>query len=273
MLEEKYNKLRQELSSLNKVLVAFSGGVDSTFLLYAAKKALGESNVLAVIAESPTYPRDEIELAQKVCQGFGVNYQIIRTDEFLDHNFVSNPKDRCYFCKKELFSKLLEIARENGIEHVLDGSNFDDKADYRPGGKAKSELGVKSPLMELGFTKQEIRDLSKEEGLPTWDKPSYACLASRIPYGTEITQELLARIEEGEKFLRALGFRQLRVRHHNAIVRIEIEKDDLEKVMSSGIMNKIAKKFEELGYTYVTLDLKGYRTGSMNETISLPDYA
>lgn len=268
MLEEKQQKLKQYLSSLNKVLVAFSGGVDSTFLLHSAKQVLGQNNVLAIIAESPTYPKDEIELAQKLCQEFGVSYQIVKTDEFLDRNFVSNPKDRCYFCKKELFSKLLKIARESGIEQVLDGSNFDDQTDYRPGGRAKLELGIKSPLMELGFTKQEIRALSKKGNLPTWDKPSYACLASRIPYGTEITPELLVRIEEGEKFLRELGFRQLRVRHHGAIVRIEIEKEDLGKIMSSGTMDRIAKKFENLGYTYVTLDLKGYRTGSMNETLS-----
>ena len=262
MLEEKYNKLRQELSSLNKVLVAFSGGVDSTFLLYAAKKALGESNVLAVIAESPTYPRDEIELAQKVCQGFGVNYQIIRTDEFLDHNFVSNPKDRCYFCKKELFSKLLEIARENGIEHVLDGSNFDDKADYRPGGKAKSELGVKSPLMELGFTKQEIRDLSKEEGLPTWDKPSYACLASRIPYGTEISKKLLARINKGEEILKSEGFRHVRLRHYQDLCRIELAKNEIPRLIKC--REHIVDRLKDLGYNYITVDLEGYRTGSLN---------
>lgn len=273
MLEDKYNRLEQYLSSLGKVLVAFSGGVDSTFLLYAAKKALGANNLLIVIAESPTYPAEESELAQKTCQEFGVNYRVIKTDEFLDQNFSSNPQDRCYFCKKELFNKLLAMAKENGIEHVLDGSNFDDKADYRPGGRAKEELGIKSPLSELGFTKPEIRELSKMEGLATWDKPSSACLASRIPYGTEITFALLGRIEEGEKFLRELGFRQLRVRHHGAIVRIEIEKDDLEKVWSAGTMDRIAKKFEGLGYTYVTLDLKGYRTGSMNETLSPFSYA
>jgi len=268
MLEEKYQKLRQLLSSLNKVLVAFSGGVDSTFLLYASKEGLGRNNVLAVIAESPTYPKDEIELAKQLAQALGVGYQVIKTDEFLDQNFVSNPQDRCLYCKRELFMKLNSIAKEKGFDYVVDGSNLDDLADFRPGSQAKQELGVRSPLQEAGLRKEEIRQLSKTFGLSTWDKPSYACLASRIPYGTKITQELLTRIEEGEKYLRSQGFRQLRVRHHGAIVRIEIERGDLEKVMSSGMMDKIAKKFEDLGYTYITLDLKGYRTGSMNETLT-----
>ncbi len=272
MLEEKYQKLRQLLSSLKKVLVAFSGGVDSTFLLYVSKEVLGRNNVLAVIAESPTYPKDEIELAKKLAQALGVDYQVIKTEEFLDQNFVSNPNDRCFYCKRELFMKLNILAKEKGFDCVVDGSNLDDLADYRPGSQAKQELGVRSPLQEAGLRKEEIRQLSKTLGLSTWDKPAYACLASRIPYGTKITQDLLARIEEGEKFLRSLGFKQLRVRHHASLVRIEVENDDLGKIMSPRIMDEIAKKFEELGYTYVTLDLKGYRTGSMNETLAgVPD--
>lgn len=272
MLEEKYQKLRQLLSSLKKVLVAFSGGVDSTFLLYVSKEVLGMNNVLAVMAESPTYPKDEIELAKQLAQTLGVDYLVIKTDEFLDQNFVSNPQDRCFYCKRELFMKLNVLAKDKGIDYVVDGSNLDDLADYRPGSQAKQELGVRSPLQEAGLRKEEIRQLSKTFGLSTWDKPAYACLASRIPYGTKITQDLLARIEEGEKFLRSLGFKQLRVRHHASLVRIEVENDDLGKIMSPRIMDEIAKKFEELGYTYVTLDLKGYRTGSMNETLAgVPD--
>jgi uncharacterized protein len=259
------SKLQQYLCDLKKVLIAFSGGVDSTFLLYTAKEALGPGNVLAVIAESPTYPSDEVAWAKKLCERFGVKYRVIQTDEFSDENFVTNPKERCYYCKKELFSKLLEIAKKSSIPHVLDGSNYDDKSDYRPGTKAKQELGVKSPLMELEFTKQDIRDHSKQFGLPTWDKPSYACLASRIPYGTRITPDILAKVEEGEKYLRSLGFKQLRVRHHDAIVRIELD----DRVLAAKLMDEIAKKFEKLGYTYVTLDLKGYRTGSMNEGLEL----
>ncbi|MEA3492976.1 MAG: ATP-dependent sacrificial sulfur transferase LarE [Candidatus Margulisiibacteriota bacterium] len=260
------SKLNNYLSDLKKVLIAFSGGVDSTFLLAAAIKAVGKENILAVIAESPTYPSDEVARAEKLCKEFGVRCKLIHTDEFSDEDFVKNPKERCYYCKKELFSRLNDIAKENGIDHVLDGSNFDDKSDYRPGTQAKCELGVKSPLQGLGFTKQKIRDTSKEWGLPTWDKPSYACLASRIPYGTRITKDILKRVEEGERYLRSIGFKQLRVRHHDAIVRIELE----DRVLAAELMDEIAEKFEKLGYTYVTLDLKGYRTGSMNESLT-PD--
>lgn len=246
---------------MKSVLIAFSGGVDSTFLLKVAKDTLGD-NVLAVIAESPTYPEGEVRWAVELCEMLGVRRKVIQTDEFADENFVANPKERCYFCKKELFSKLLQIAKEHNIPYVLDGSNFDDKSDYRPGTQAKQELGVRSPLMELGFTKADIRKFSKELGLPTWDKPSYACLASRIPYGTKITEDILEKVGQGEKFLRSLGFKQLRVRHHGNICRIEVDQDSIAQAMD--LKDEISKKFEDLGYTYVTLDLKGYRTGSMN---------
>ena len=200
-----------------------------------------------------------------MCEQFGVKYQIIQTDEFKDENFVQNSKDRCYFCKRELFSRLKQIAAQIGLANVIDGSNHDDKSDYRPGNRAKNELGVRSPLMEVGLTKQEIRELSRDLGLGTWDKPSYACLSSRIPYGTRITTDILKKIEAGEKFLQSLGFKQLRVRHHGHIVRIEVDKTAIGQAMQQ--MDKISRKFEELGYTYVTLDLKGYRTGSMNAVL------
>jgi len=255
--------LKNLLKSYKSVLIAYSGGVDSTFLLKVAKDTLGD-NVLAVIAKSPTYPENEVREAEAMCETMGVRRLVIETDEFADENFVTNPRDRCYFCKKELFSKLLEIAKQENIPYVLDGSNFDDKSDFRPGTKAKEELGVRSPLMELGFTKNDIRKFSRDSGLVTADKPSYACLASRIPYGTKITPEILNRIEKGEDFLRELGFNQLRVRHHDAIVRIEVEPEALAELLDDDLRNQIAKKFEDLGYTYVTFDLKGYRTGSMN---------
>lgn len=265
-MSKKLQDLKNLLKGMKSVLIAYSGGVDSTFLLKVSTDTLGDK-VLAVIAESPTYPSDEVEKAKELCEKLGVKSLVIQTDEFSDENFLANPQERCYFCKRELFSKLLGIAGQNCISHVLDGSNFDDRSDFRPGNRAKDELGIRSPLMELAFTKRDIRGFSKELNLPTWDKPSYACLASRIPYGTRITQEILKRVEEGEKFLRSLGFKQLRVRHHGAIVRIEVEKKSIGRIMQDGLMDKISKKFEELGYTYVTLDLKGYRTGSMNEVI------
>ncbi|MFC1571910.1 ATP-dependent sacrificial sulfur transferase LarE [Candidatus Margulisiibacteriota bacterium] len=262
----KLQQLQNLLKDMKRVLIAYSGGVDSTFLLKVAKDALGD-NVLAVIAESPTFPQEEVEFAKSLCEQFGVKYQIIQTDEYNNEDFVCNSKDRCYYCKSELFGKLWQIAKENGIEYVLDGSNFDDKSDYRPGHKAKQELGVRSPLMELAFTKQDIRSLSKELGIPTWDKPSYACLSSRIPYGTRITKEILAKVGTGERFLRSLGFKQLRVRHHDSIVRIEVDQESIAKITQDGLLDTITKRFEDLGYLYVTLDLKGYRTGSMNKAL------
>jgi uncharacterized protein len=265
MTETKKQALKNKLNSYEKVLIAFSGGVDSTYLLYVAREVLGKNNVLAVIAESATYPIAEVEQAIKIADQLDANCFVIKTEEFDDENFIANSKDRCYYCKKELFAKLKTTAGEKGFSCVLDGSNHDDLSDFRPGSQAKKEFGVRSPLQELGFTKQEIRQLSSEAGLPTHNKPSMACLASRIPYGTRIDEGVLKMIFEGEEYLRSLGFGQLRVRHHASIARIEVDKEAVPKLMEQGVMDQIVKKFEALGYVYVTLDLKGYRTGSMNE--------
>ena len=262
---EKLKNLKKALLEMKRVLIAYSGGVDSTFLLFVARETLGKENVLAVIAESPTYPVEEVSSAIELAASLDVDCLIIRTEEFSDENFLCNSQERCYYCKKELFEKLKAMGNERGFEHILDGSNYNDLTDFRPGSRAKAEFGVKSPLQEVGLTKDEIRQLSKEAGLKTWDKPSLACLASRIPYGRRIDEAVLRIVGEGEKYLRSIGFNQLRVRHHDTIARIEIDKELIPQVMAQGVMDGIVKKFEQLGYLYVTLDLKGYRSGSMND--------
>jgi len=267
-VENKLAKLRDELTALEQVVIAYSGGVDSTFLLFQALQELGKENVLAVIAESPTYPQEEIAAAIILADKLGVECRQIKTEEFSDENFLRNSKERCYFCKKELFAKLKQLALEKGITHLADGSNFDDLRDFRPGSKAKLEFGVRSPLQEAGLTKAEIRELSRQSDLPTWDKPSLACLSSRIPYGTRITLETLAKIGWGEEYLKQKGFKQVRVRHHGSIARIELEEEFIPLIMENGLMPEVTRYFEGLGYFYVTLDLKGYRTGSLNEEVS-----
>lgn len=263
---EKYAKLQGLLKEMEKVLVAFSGGVDSTFLLRVAKDVLGK-NILAVIASSETYPIKEKEAAIKLAKEIDVSYRVIQTEELENPEFAKNPPKRCYFCKIELFSKLKEIASEEGIYYVLDGSNFEDQSDFRPGLQAAQELGIRSPLKESGLIKDEIRELSKKLGLSTWDKPSMACLSSRFPYYTLINKEDLVQIDQAEEFLRGLGISQLRVRHHGQIARIEVESEEIPKLMDAGTRDKIVQEFKRLGYTYVTIDLSGYRTGSMNEPI------
>jgi uncharacterized protein len=262
MLEEKLESLKEILRSLESVVIAYSGGVDSTFLSKVAFDVLGD-NTLAVTASAEIHPRWESEEAAELAKEIGIKHEMIVAEVFDIPEFSDNAADRCYYCKKEVLARLKEIARERGFKHVIEGSNFDDLSDHRPGMRAVDELGVSSPLKEAKLTKADIRELSKRLGLPTWDKPSFACLASRFPYGTKITSEKLTAVGEAEIFLRDLGIRQLRVRHHDEIARIEVVEEDMETLLQN--REQIVKKLKELGYTYVTMDLQGYRTGSMNE--------
>lgn len=259
----KLQELKNILSSMNGVVVAFSGGLDSTFLLKVAKDVLGEK-VLAVTADSSVYMEEEIEEAKRLAGSIGVEHRIIETDEMFDDHFKNNPKDRCYWCKKGLFSKLLKIAKNEGYQWVIDGANRDDESDFRPGSKAAQELGVRSPLQEAGLTKEDIRVLSRELKLSTWNKPSMACISSRFPYGTEITKDAITRIKSAERFLKKLGFTQVRVRHYGDTARIEILKDEFKNILNAEVRDKISNEFKSIGYKYTTLDLEGYRTGSMN---------
>lgn len=267
-LHEKYEALLACIKSLGSLAVAFSGGVDSTFLLYAAQEALGDK-VLAVTARSETFPDREKEEAAAFCKEHGIRQLVFNSRELDIPGFRENPKDRCYYCKKELFTRITELAAENGCAFAAEGSNTDDLGDYRPGLKAVEELGVTSPLRTAKLTKQEIRELSREFGLPTWDKPSFACLASRFVYGEEITAEKLKMVGEAEQFLLDLGFRQMRVRMHGEnLARIEVLPEDIGRITSPGIREKIAEKCKEIGFAYAAVDLQGYRTGAMNEVLS-----
>lgn len=246
---------------MDSVLIAYSGGVDSTFLLKVAACVLGDK-ILAVTAVSPTYPPEELIFSKRMAKALGIRHKIIKTYEIKDKRFTSNPINRCYFCKKELFSRFKGIAYKSKLNFVVDASNASDRKDFRPGERAKQEFNIRSPLQEVGLTKLEIRLLSKKLGLTTWDKPSLACLASRVPYGTEISLKLLGRIRRAERFLKQLGFRQVRLRHYNGLCRIEVFKDDIPALINK--RNLIVEKLKCLGYNYITVDLEGYRTGNMN---------
>lgn len=265
----KYETLKQNLLQMEKVLVAFSGGLDSALLVKVAMDVLGKENVLAVTADSESYTKEELKSSQQFAETIGLdgNHLIIKTYETRKEEYLKNPLNRCYFCKQELFFHLFRIAKEKNIAYVLDGYNASDRADFRPGRKAAKEFGVRSPLAEVGLEKEELRKIAQDLGLQVWDKPSLACLSSRVPYGTYITMEKLKQIAEAEKFLKELGFKQFRVRHHDQIARIEVEKTEFEKFLDSDLREKIYQKFKELGFVYTTLDILGYRTGSMNEPL------
>jgi uncharacterized protein len=266
-LDLKLKKLKSILSEMSNVLVAFSGGVDSTFLVQIAKEVLG-NRVLAVTVKSEVHPDFELEEARELAEEIGVLHRIIEAADLLkDRSFISNPPNRCYFCKKSIFAALQELAKKESIQFVIDGSNADDAGDFRPGMKALGELGIRSPLKEAGLTKMDIRKLSKEKGLVTWNKPAMACLATRIPYGTEITKEKLNRIDQAEKSLRQLGFHQVRVRDHDTVARIEVSPDQIASLLDETINTLVVMKLKTLGYHYVTLDLEGYRIGSLNEVL------
>lgn len=263
----KLKALKVYLKELKSVVVAFSSGVDSTFLLHIAHEVLGD-NVIAVTASSCSFPKRELEEAKVFCKTEGIRHIICETDELNLEGFAQNPKNRCYLCKRELLKRIQKIAVENQMEHVIEGSNQDDNGDYRPGLQAVAELDIKSPLRHVRLTKEEIRFLSKEFGLPTWKKPSFACLASRFVYGETITREKLSMVDQAEQLLLSMGFYQVRVRIHGKMARIEVLPGEFEKLMETDIRNEVITKFEEFGFTYVTLDMKGYRTGSMNETLN-----
>jgi len=265
MQAEKLERLREIIRSHKRVLVAYSGGVDSSLLLKVALDVLGERNVEAVIASSDTYPSREKFDAMGFCDAIGASYSVIETDEMEDARFLENTPERCYICKSHLYDEILKIARDRGWDTVVEGSNVDDLKDYRPGRRAIEEKGIVSPLKEAGLTKAEIRAISREIGLPTHAKPAKACLASRIPYHTRIEKEILWRIEQGEAFIESLGLTQVRVRSHGDVARIEVEPGELEKVLQE--REAIVKGLSDMGFTYVTLDLKGYRTGSLNEVL------
>ncbi len=267
-IEDKYSQLQSILRGLGRVAIAFSGGVDSTFLLRAAMDTLGAGQVLACISVGPFEPKHLIEQARNLAAGFSVRLIEIAGDECGDAALSANSPERCYLCKSHLFARMWEIARANGFEHVLCGSNADDLSDFRPGHRAIDQFGVRCPLVEAGLSKVEIRELSRRIGLPTAEQPASPCLASRIPYGLEITPERLGQIEQAENFLRGLGFEEFRVRHHDTIARIEAPTREFARMTAEPLRGRIVEQLKGLGFSYVCLDLQGFRSGALNETLS-----
>jgi len=264
-IDDKFQQLKDLLAAMESALVAFSGGVDSTFLLHTACEVLGPAKVVALTATSPTYPSHEFNESVDLARQFGIRQIVVDSNELEIPGFADNPPKRCYHCKKELFTLCLEEAHKLGFREVLDGSNLDDLDDYRPGREATKELKVRSPLLEAGLTKAEIRTLSRRAGLATATKQPFACLASRFPYGTRITAERLQQIDRCETFLRSRGFNTFRVRFHDEVARIELGRDEIPRLLDDALRDELVEEFKQAGFTYVALDLQGYRTGSMNE--------
>src|SRR5215831_15389357 len=263
-LDEKDKRLRQLVRDFGSVIIAFSGGVDSAYLAYVASDELGE-RALAVTGDSASYPTFQRELADQLIRTFGIRHTILLTDEFDDPNYTSNPANRCYFCKSELYDKLGAVAAERGFQVISDGTNADDLGDWRPGRQAARERGVRSPFVECSMTKRDIRELSRRAGLPTWDEPASACLSSRVPYGQVVTIEKLSAVDRAEGALRRMGFKQIRVRHHGDIARIEIAEEEMPQALNVEMARQISATLKLFGFKYVALDLEGYRTGSLNE--------
>jgi uncharacterized protein len=265
-LQDKLKQLRRHIEKLGSLAVAYSGGVDSTFLLKIAHDVL-QDHAIAVTAQSSTYPKREFKEAAEFTRNAGIRHIVIQSEELEIEGFTNNPPNRCYLCKYELFSKIKYVAVKYHIQYIAEGSNIDDLGDYRPGMQAIKELGIISPLKDAGLGKVDIRKLSKEMGLPTWDKPAFACLASRFPYGEKITRDKLAMVDRAEQYLLNLGFKQVRVRHHGDTARIEVAEAERPKFFDLKLMDDVYKQFQKIGFAYTALDLKGYRTGSMNEVI------
>jgi len=267
-LAQKLEQLHKTFRSYGSALVAYSGGVDSTFLLKVAVDALGRDKVLGVTARSESLTDRAFEIACRIARQLDLPQEIIEYSELGIEGYADNPVNRCYVCKSELFQRMRSLADQRGLAVVVEGSNADDVGDFRPGMRAAADLGMKSPLRELGFTKNEIRTLARDMGLPNWDRPSEACLASRFPYGEQITQSKLNQVAEAENYIRNLGVRQVRVRHHGKVARIEVLPDDMARLLEPATRDAVVAKIKELGFLYVTLDLQGYRTGSMNEPLT-----